>query len=162
MRNLSYFDSFVRSLNESTEEWDPKRAQKAIDDLKNQSPSMKDSDSTGLSFNNIQKVYGKIDYPTRFKIAQALLLAGKNLFPVNKYDKSGVSLDPTTGLFTTKYIGEKDQNLKMDKISEDLLRAVKPIVDDFQNDVDGYFNQKNSSLKSTVKKAKTEADKISQ
>lgn len=160
MKNLSSFDSFVHSLNEGVQDWDPKRAQTAIDDLKKKSSSLKDSEPTGLSFTNIQKVFGKNDYPTRFKIAQALMLVGKNLFPVNRYDKSGVALNPMTGLFITKYIGEKDQNLKMDKISENLLKAIKPIVDDFDKDVDGYFNQKTSASKSTVKQSKVAADKI--
>lgn len=162
MKNLSTFDSFVQSLNEGIQEWDPKRAQSAIEDLKKKSSSLKDVEPTGLSFNNIQKVFGKVDYSTRFKIAQALLLVGKNFFPVNKYDSSSVSLDPVTGMFTTKYIGEKDQNLKMDKISESLLKAIKPIVDDFDNDIDGYFNQKISTSKSIVKQAKVAADKISE
>lgn len=161
MKNLSSFDSFVQSLNEGIQEWDPKRAQAAIEDLKKKSSSLKDSDPTGLSFSNIQKVFGNTDYPIRFKIAQALMLAGKNFFPVNKYDNSGIALDPVTGMFTTKYIGEKDQNLKLDKISESLLKAIKPIVDDFENDVDGYFNQKISLSKPTVKQAKVAADKIS-
>lgn len=156
MKNLSYFNSFVSSLNEAAEEWDPKKAQKAIEDLKNQSTTMKDSDPTGLSFNNIQKVYGKTDYPTRFKIAQSLLLAGKGIFP------AADATNFPAGFFTTSYTGKKDENLKMDKISEPLLKAIKPIVDDFQNDVDGYFNQKTSSSKSTVKQAKVAADKISQ
>jgi hypothetical protein len=162
MKNLSSFDSFVQSLTEGVQEWDPKRAQTAIDDLKKKSSSLKDSEPTGLSFTNIQKVFGNIDYPTRFKIAQALMLVGKNLFPVNRYDKSGVALDPMTGLFITKYIGEKDQNLKMDKISENLLKAIKPIVDDFDKDVDGYFNQKTSASKPTVKQSKVASDKISE
>ena len=139
MRNLEYFDTFIKSINEGIQNWDPKKAQKAIEDLKNKSSEMKDSDPTGLSFNNIQKVYGKTDYRTRFKIA----------------------LDPISGIFITKYIGEKDQNLTMDKLAEPLLRAIKPIVDDLDNDIDGYFDQKISSTKSLIKKAKVEVDKIS-
>lgn len=161
MRNISSFNSFVKSLNEGVQEWDPKKAQSAIDNLKKKSPSLKDFEPTGLSFNNIQKVYGKNDYGTRFKIAQALLLVGKNLFPTNSYDKSEISQDPISGMFVTKYIGEKDQNLQMDKISEALLKSIKPIVDDFDDDVDGYFN-KTASSKPTVKQAKVAADKISQ
>jgi hypothetical protein len=156
MKNINSFESFVNSLNEGVQDWDPKRAQKAIDDLKKKSSEMKDSDPTGLSFNNIQKVYGKIDYPTRFKIAQALLLAGKNIFPVAD------ATNFPAGFFSTSYTGKKDENLKMDKISELLLKAVKPIVDDFQNDVDGYFDQKISSAKNTVKQSRVAADKISQ
>ncbi len=162
MKNLSNFNSFVQTLNEEAQgPWDPKRALAAIEDLKKKSPSLEDAQPSGLTFANIQKVYGKIDYNTRFKIAQALMLVGKNLFPVNSYDKSGVSLNPMTGLFITKYIGEKEQNLKMDKISENLLKAIKPIVDDFENDIDGYFNQKASSSKPSVKQSKVAADKIS-
>lgn len=158
MKNLSTFDSFVQYLTEGVQDWDPKRAQSAIDELIKRD---KDAEPTGLSFNSIQKVFGKIDYSTRFRIAQALLLAGKNFFPTNKYSKSVAMVDPSTGLFVTKYIGEKDQNLKMDKISEALLRAVKPIVDDFDKDAKGYLDQKISSSKPTVKKAKVDADKIS-
>ena len=161
MKNLSNFNSFVQTLNEEAQdEFDPKNALAAIEDLKKKSPSLKDAQPSGLSFANIQKVYGKIDYPTRFKIAQALMLVGKNLFPVNSSDKSAVSLTPS-GLIITKYIGEKDQNLKMDKITENLLKAIKPIVDDFENDIDGYFNQKVSTSKPSVKQSKVTADKIS-
>lgn len=152
MKNLSYFNSFVQTLNEGVQDWDPKKAQTAIDELIKRD---KDSEPTGLSFNNIQKVFGKTDYPTRFKIAQALLLAGKNIFPAT---------DPTnfpSGFFATSYIGRKNENLKMDKISEALLRCVKPIVDDFENDPEGYFYMKSSSQKPQVKKAKVDADKIS-
>jgi hypothetical protein len=156
MKNLFYFESFVKSVNESVADWDPKRAQTAIDEIKKRN---KDADPVGLSFANIQKVFGKIDYPTRFAIAQALLLAGKNLFPTNKYYKDKeIGSD---GIYATRYIGEKDQNLKMDKVSEALLRAVKPIVDDFENNLEDYFNYKVISQNDKVKQAKVAADKIS-
>ena len=44
------------------------------------------------------------------------------------------------GIFVTYYIGEKDQNEKMDKISEDLLKAIKPIVDLMKRDPKGAGN----------------------
>ena len=151
MKNLSDFNSFVQTINEAAP-WDPKKSQTSIDDLMKKN---KDVEPTGLSFANVQKVYGKNDYNTRFKIAQALLLTGKNIFPAS---------DPTnfpTGFFITTYSGKKDENLKMDKISEVLLRSVKPIVDDFETDRDTYFDLKKASAKSTVRQAKVAADKIS-
>ena len=63
-------------------------------------------------------------------------------------------------IYATSYTGRKNENFKMDKISEDLLKAVKPIVDDFEKDVAGYFDQKISSAKPTVRQAKVAADKI--
>ena len=151
MKNLSNFSSFVQTINEAAP-WNPMAAKKAIDDLMKNN---KDAEPTGLSFANIQKVYGKNDYMTRFKIAQALLLIGKNIFPAS---------DPTNfpaGFFFTTYSGKKDENLKMDKISEVLLKSVKPIVDDFETDRDTYFDLKKASAKPTVRQAKVAADKIS-
>ena len=148
MKNLSDFNSFVQTINEAAP-WDPKKAQTAIDELIKKN---KDAEPTGLSFANIQKVYGKNDYSTRFKIAQALFLSGKSIFPGS---------DLTDKIYATSYIGRKNENLKMDKISEALLKAVKPIVDDFEKDVAGYFDQKISSAKPTVRQAKVAADKIS-
>ncbi len=154
MKNLSNFNSFVHSLNEAVQgAWDPKKAQTAIDELVKKN---KDSEPTGLSFANVQKVYGKTDYSTRFKIAQALFLIGKSIFP--RYDFNDTSLNDK--IYATSYIGRKNENLKMDKISEALLKAVKPIVDDFEKDVPGYFDQKISSTKPTVRQAKVAADKI--
>lgn len=153
MKNLSNYNSFIQSLNEAVQgAWDPKKAQAAIDELIKRN---KDSEPTGLSFTNVQKVYGKNDYSTRFKIAQALFLSGKSIFPlaVNVSNYPGQS-------YITSYSGKKNENLKMDKISEVLLKAIKPIVDDFENDVNGYFDQKISSAKPTVRQSKVAADKI--
>ena len=150
MKNLSNFSSFVQTINEAAP-WNPMAAKKAIDDLMKND---KDAEPTGLSFANIQKVYGKNDYTTRFKIAQALLLTGKNIFPASD------STNFPAGFFFTTYSGKKDENLKMDKISEALLKSVKPIVDDFETDRDTYFDLKKASAKSTVRQAKVAADKI--
>jgi hypothetical protein len=152
MKNISDFNSFVQTINEAAP-WDPKKAQTAIDELVKKN---KDTEPTGLSFANVQKVYGKNDYSTRFKIAQALFLTGKSIFP--RYDFNDASLNDK--IYATSYTGRKNENLKMDKISEALLKAVKPIVDDFEKDVAGYFDQKISSAKPTVRQAKVAADKI--
>jgi hypothetical protein len=168
MKNLSYFDSFIESLNEEVQgPWDPKKAQSAIDEIIKRD---KDVEPTGLSFNNIQKVFGTTDYTTRFRIAQALLLVGKNFFPVNKYSKDQSTNDnyrKTSDYTWTYYIGEKDQNLKMDKFSEALLKAVKPIVDDYAKE-DNLSNgesleyiKKTALEKPVVKQAKVSVDKIS-
>ena len=164
MKNLSYFDSFVHSLNEGVQDWDPKRAQAAIDELVKRD---KDSESTGLSFANIQKVYGKTDYKTRFRIAQALLLAGKDIFPVNKYNKdqsANNNYRKKDDYIFTYYVGEKDQNLKMDKFSEALLKAIKPIVDDYSKEDSAgnsvEYIKKTALEKPVVKQAKVAMDKV--
>ena len=165
MKNLSDFNSFVQTINEAAP-WDPKKAQAAIDEIMKRYKENKDAEPTGLSFANVQKVYGKIDYSTRFKIAQALLLAGKNFFPVNKYrsDAGQGNNDEMwggTGYIITYYIGEKDQNLKMDKFSEALLRAVKPIIDTLPIDDPGILFRRDSLENPVVKQAKVAVDKIS-
>ena len=169
MKNLSDFNSFVQTINEAAP-WDPKKAQAAIDEIMKRYKENKDAEPTGLSFANVQKVYGKTDYATRFRIAQALLLAGKNLFPVNQYNKDQSANDnyrKTDTYYTfTYYIGDKDQNLKMDKFSEALLKAVKPIVDDYAKE-DNLTNgesleyiKKTALEKPVVKQAKVAIDKI--
>jgi hypothetical protein len=169
MKNLSDFNSFVQSINEAAP-WDPKKAQTAIDEIMKRYKENKDVEPTGLSFSNIQKVYGKTDYATRFRIAQALLLAGKNLFPVNQYYKDQSANDNSrkeSDYIFTYYIGDKDQNLKMDKFSEALLKAVKPIVDDYSkednltNGSSGEYIKKTALEKPIVKQAKVAIDKIS-
>ena len=155
MKKLSDFNSFVQSINESAP-WDPKKAQIAIDDLKKRN---KDAEPTGLSFVNIQKVYGKTDYQTRFKIAQSLLLTGKNIFP--RYLSGNQSDDDK--FYITSYSGKRDENIKMDKISEALLRAVKPIVDDWDSDdrKTGEYTEKTALEKPLIKQTKVAMDKIS-
>jgi len=166
MKNLSDFNSFVQTINEAAP-WDPKKAQTAIDEIMKRYKENKDAEPTGLSFANIQKVYGKIDYMTRFKIAQALKLIGKNFFPVNQYNKSKIDNDEferDSDLIFTYYIGDKDQNLKMDKFSEELLRAVKPIVDEHSKMLNlgkDDMVRKIALEKPVVKQAKVAADKIS-
>ena len=120
MKNLSNFNSFVQTINEAAP-WDPKKAQAAIDEIMKRYKENKDAEPTGLSFANVQKIYGKIDLQTRFRIAQALKLIGKNFFPVNSAspDKSANdrfenSKGDSSDFFFTYYVGEKNQNLKMD------------------------------------------------
>jgi len=166
MKNLSDFNSFVQTINEAAP-WDPKKAQAAIDEITKRYKENKDAEPTGLSFANVQKVYGKIDLQTRFEIAQALKLIGKNFFPVNSASPDKSSNDEfenrnknSSDFFFTYYTGEKNQNLKMDKFSEALLKAVKPIVDNFKGNFD-QFIRKIALENPVVKQAKVAADKIS-
>jgi len=165
MKNISDFNSFVQTINEAAP-WDPKKAQAAIDEITKRYKENKDAEPTGLSFANVQKVYGKIDLQTRFGIAQALKLIGKNFFPVNSShpdqpanDRFENSNGDSSDFFFTFYIGEKNQNLKMDKFSEALLKAVKPIVDNFKGNFD-QFIRKIALENPVVKQAKVAADKI--
>ena len=155
MKNLSDFNSFVQTINEAAP-WDPKKAQTAIEEMKKRN---KDAEPTGLSFSNIQKVYGKTDYQTRFKIAQALLLAGKSIFPRHLFGNPS----DDNKFYITVYSGKKDENFKMDKISEALLRAVKSIVNDWNSDDNkiGEYTEKTALEKPLVKQAKVAIDKIS-
>jgi hypothetical protein len=165
MKNISDFNSFVQTINEAAP-WDPKKAQAAIDEITKRYKENKDAEPTGLSFANVQKVYGKIDLQTRFGIAQALKLIGKNFFPVNSShpdqpanDRFENSNGDSSDFFFTFYVGEKNQNLKMDKFSEALLKAVKPIVDNFKGNFD-QFIRKIALENPVVKQAKVAADKI--
>jgi hypothetical protein len=166
MKNLSDFNSFVQTINEAAP-WDPKKAQAAIDEITKRYKENKDAEPTGLSFANIQKVYGKTDYATRFRIAQALKLIGKNFFPVNSASPDKSSNDEfenrnknSSDFFFTYYTGEKNQNLKMDKFSEALLKAVKPIVDEFSGGNFDQFIRKIALENPVVKQAKVAIDKI--
>ena len=166
MKNLSDFNSFVQTINEAAP-WDPKKAQAAIDEIMKRYKENKDAEPTGLSFANVQKVYGKIDLQTRFEIAQALKLIGKNFFPVNSShpdqsanDRFENSKGDSSDFFFTYYVGEKNQNLRMDKFSEALLKAVKPVVDNFKGNFD-QFIRKIALENPVVKQAKVAADKIS-
>ena len=165
MKNLSDFNSFIQTINEAAP-WDPKKAQAAIDEIMKRYKENKDAEPTGLSFANVQKVYGKIDLQTRFEIAQALQLIGKNFFPVNSShpdqsanDRFENSKGDSSDFFFTYYVGEKNQNLKMDKFSEALLKAVKPVVDNFKGNFD-QFIRKIALENPVVKQAKVAADKI--
>jgi hypothetical protein len=166
MKNLSDFNSFVQTINEAAP-WDPKKAQAAIDEITKRYKENKDAEPTGLSFANVQKIYGKIDLQTRFRIAQALKLIGKNFFPVNSASPDKSSNDEfenrnknSSDFFFTYYTGEKNQNLKMDKFSEALLKAVKPIVDEFSGGNFDQFIRKIALENPVVKQAKVAADKI--
>lgn len=162
MKNIINFDSFIDKLNEAMGPWDPEAAKKkAVEIIKLRGGSTTDKSKTGLSFTNVKNVFGNENYDLRFKIAQALALAGKDFFPTNSLfpdaEKNKIPVSP--GMFCTYYIGESDQNSVMKKIPESLLKAVKPIVEKMDKDMSKYFLIE-AKLFPEVKQAKSIIDKI--
>ena len=177
MKNLSDFRSFINHLNEAEEsmsaplDWDPKKAQSAIDKaVKQTGGSNKDNKPTGLSFNNVKQVFGKNDYTVRYVIAQALKIAGKDLFQTNSYNptltenkKREIENSDKPYFFNTYYIGEVAQNETMDKISKGVLTAIKPLVTSMLKAVgteqDKYYTSSATKLPE-VAKAKIDLSKV--
>ena len=156
MKNLSYFDSFIHSLNEGVQDWDPKRAQSAIDELRKKT---KDEPQTSLTFDNIKKVFGDISFNNRYLIAWALKLAGKDFFPTSVEFPTPDKVKERFGNTTlSMYSGNADQNKKMNSFSEALLKAVKPLYDDLKATEDQdrliWGNPIESSKRDSVKRAK--------
>lgn len=160
MKNLFNYGSFLSHLNESETQ-----NSSFMEVLKNIGGSSTDKDAPMVQFNNIKKIFGKADYATRFEVAQALKLLGDDQFPTNTYfpnfqkNKDRFAKD---GIFITYYIGERDQNEKMDKISEDLLKAIKPIVDLMKRDPKGagnFMSIEDSSIPE-VKQSRVKASNI--
>jgi hypothetical protein len=142
MKNLIQFEQYI-PINEAEAEmtadmememlndFDPEKAKQALAEyMKRTGSGLKDSDSTGLNFPNIKQVFGRQDYNFRVAIAQALFLAGKNLFPTNKYHSADIQqLDlKNTGLTTTYYIGEGPQNDLLKKVTVAQLNAIKSLA----------------------------------
>lgn len=155
MKNLFNFDSFVGFLNEA------QMQSKSLSDLmKSRGGKGEDEKISGFHFDNIKKIFGNSEFDTRFKIAQALKLMDLDFFPSNsKFPNSEANknLSQKDGMILTFYIGDPDQNKKMDQISEDLLVAVKPVVDLMDKDPNGVsgFVTVQSSMKPEIKKAKS-------
>lgn len=133
--------------------------------LKTRGGGQEDAERTMLSFNNIKKIFGNSDYLTRFRIAQALKLMGDDFFPTNSKFKnleSNKDLTSKDGIFLTFYIGEKDQNDKMDKFSEEILKVVKPVVKLMEKTPSeiGKFASSDSINIPEIRVAKVESQKI--
>ena len=118
---------------------------------------------TTLTFPEIKEVYGRDDYNLRFMLAQALMLAGKNYFPKNKYNPNPKK---EGDLLFTHYIGEKDQNLMMQKVGKDALVVLKPLVAMVEKDMskpglaETKFFKDSSPALPEVKKVKVLLDKL--
>jgi len=162
MKNIFTFGSFIGSLNEEMGSLNPDAAKKTADEvMKSRGGSEKDKSKTGLSFPNIKKVFGKDDYPLRFKIAQALALADKDFFTTNSSfpDASKNRTPQMKGTFSTYYIGDVDQNDVMRKFSDALLKAIKPLVEKMDKDMNKYFTIESKSLPE-VKQAKLDLHSV--
>ena len=149
MKNIFTFGSFIGSLNEEMVSSNSSADKKTSEEImKSKGGSGTDKSKSGLSFPNVKKVFGNDDYMLRFRIAQALALAGKDFFPTNSVfpdaAKNKTSLVP--GMFSTYYVGDPDQNEVMKKFSEPLLKAVKPLVEMMNKNMDKYWDIKSKSL----------------
>ena len=116
---------------EMVDKFDPEAAKKAqADYAKKTGSGTTDKSKTGLNFPNIKAVFGRQDYQFRIAIAQALFLAGKNLFPTNSYhapNTQEVDLK-NEGCTMTYYIGEADQNEALKKVTVKQLEAIKGLA----------------------------------
>ena len=154
MRNLFNFNSFVGFLNEAEGQ------SKSLEEiLKSRGGKGGDEKIPGYHFDNIKKIFGNSEYVTRFKIAQALKAMEMDFFPTNsKFPNPEVNrnLSQKDGMILTFYIGDPEQNKKMDQIGEDLLSIVKPVVDSMDKDPEGVsgFVTLQSFQRPEIKKAK--------
>jgi hypothetical protein len=124
------------------EDFDPEAFKKAVEDWKRHTKSGDtDVDNSGLSFVNIKQVFGREDYNFRVAIAQALYLAGMNLFPTNKYHAKDIqSFDiQNYGNTMTFYIGEAPQNAKLKNVSVAQLNAIKSLANKVASGGNKYF-----------------------
>ena len=160
MRNLFNFNSFVGFLNESEEQ------SKSLDKiLKSRGGKGEDEKIPGYHFDNIKKIFGNSEYVTRFKIAQALKAMDMDFFPTNsKFPNPEVNrnLSQKDGMILTFYIGDPEQNKKMDQIGEDILSIVKPVVDLMDKNPEGVygFSTLMSFQRPEIKKAKALASNL--
>ncbi len=143
MNHITKFE-FYNPLNEAEREaplagaemeladkFDPEAAKRAQAEYARRTGSgTEDKNKTGLDFPNIKAVFGRQDYQFRIAIAQALFLAGKNLFPTNSYHTKDIQQYDlkNLGCTMTFYIGEADQNEKLKKVTVKQLEAVKALA----------------------------------
>jgi hypothetical protein len=159
MKHIQIFESFVSEAAEAAP-FDPLKFKVAAELI---SKKIGQEQKTTLTFPEIKEVFGRDDYNLRFVLAQALMLAGKNYFPKNKYypnpKKEG-------DLLFTHYIGEKDQNLMLQKVGKDALVVLKPLVALVEKDLakpglaETKFFKDSSPALPEVKKVKALLDKL--
>lgn len=159
MKHITIFESFVNE-EESLAPFDPLKFRVAAELI---SKKIGQEQKTTLTFPEIKEVFGRDDYNLRFMLAQALLLAGKNYFPKNRFFQNP---QQEGDLLITYYIGEKAQNLMMQKIGKDALVVLKPLValidkDQSKSSLGEMKFFKDSSLAlPEVKRAKALLDKL--
>jgi len=163
MKNIENYESFLNEAQEASpmemeaaaememaNDFDPEKAKQALADyVKRTGSGSSDQDKTGLNFPNIKQVFGREDYNFRIAIAQALYLAGMNLFPTNKYHFKDIQEWDLVNFGTTMtyYIGEGPQNELLKGVSVAQLNAVKflaaKVFQDFGKYIGGKFGYSN-------------------
>jgi len=137
------------------EDFDPEAFKKSASEWKKHVKSGdSDVDNTGLNFPNIKAVFGREDYNLRFAIAQALYLAGLNLFPTNKYHSKDIQAWDLANMGNTMtyYIGEAPQNAKLKNVTVEQLKAIKPLLLKVASDMEKYIGAfKNGKAQYTAK-----------
>ena len=157
MKHIQIFESFV---SEAAAPFDPLKFKVAAELI---SKKIGQEQKTTLTFPEIKEVYGRDDYGLRFALAQALMLAGKNYFPKNKYNPNPKK---DGDLLITHYIGEKPQNIMMQKVGKDALVVLKPLVALVEKDLakpglaEAKFLKISSPALPEVKKVKALLDKL--
>jgi hypothetical protein len=159
MKHIQIFESFVSEAAEAAP-FDPLKFKVAAELI---SKKIGQEQKTTLTFPEIKEVYGRDDYNLRFALAQALMLAGKNYFPKNKYNPNPKK---EGDLLLTHYIGEKDQNLMLQKVGKDALVVLKPLAALVEKDLtkpglaETKFFKDSSAALPEVKKVKALLDKL--
>ena len=159
MKHIQIFEAFVNE-EEMVAPFDPLKFRVAAELI---GKKIGKEQKTTLTFPEIKEVFGRDDYNLRFMLAQALMLAGKNYFPKNKYNPNPKK---EGDLLFTHYIGEKDQNLMMQKVGKDALVVLKPLVALVEKDLakpglaETKFFKDSSLALPEVKKVKALLDKL--
>lgn len=141
MKHINKFESYTSLFEaempedvvfmKAVKDFDPEKAKKAAEEYrKHVKGGTEDADKTGLKFPNIMEVFGAQYYNLRGAIAQALFLAGDNLFPTNSYHSKDIQDWDMKMLKTTMsyYIGEGWQNDILKKVPVETLRAIKHLA----------------------------------
>lgn len=159
MRNLHSFISFSRFLNES------ESTESEIDAILNGigvSREVRESSFPPGTFKNIDQVFGDSSFLTRFLVAQASKLVGKDLFRNNeKYPTEDASRKLMGETFTTLYSGTPDHNKIISTLTVPYLNSIKPLVDEMRENLDKegelkkiYMNPDYAIQNPSVKKIK--------
>lgn len=158
MKHIQIFESFISEA--ALAPFDPLKFKVAANLI---FKKIGQEQKTTLTFPEIREVFGRDDYHFRFFIAQALLLVGKNYFPLNKYNPKP---QKEGDLLFTYYIGEKAQNLILQGVGKDVMVVLKPLVALMEKDLagpglDGGWVFRGSSLAlPEVKRVKALIDKL--
>jgi len=89
------------------------------------------------TFKNIDQVFGDSSFLTRFLVAQASKLVGKDLFRNNeRYPTEDSVRKLMSETFTTLYSGTPDHNKILATLTVPYLDSIKPLVDEMRKNLD--------------------------